>query len=75
MVEEINRFTQGPIDGDCPRYQTRQYLHPVYSLLEVTVDECEDVGGDLEARLTGGSSAVIREYIEPTPRRGGVLVA
>lgn len=40
-MEEINRFVQKPEDKDCPRYQTRQYIHDQYGLLQVSVNECD----------------------------------
>ena len=37
-MDEINRFIQKPMDGECPKWETRQYTHPIYGLLEVSVN-------------------------------------
>lgn len=60
--DEVNGGT-----GGAWTQRTLTYKNTTNTILPVSIR--------VEARLTGGSSAVIREYIEPTPRRGGVLVA
>jgi len=49
----INEFIQSPIDSDCPRNRFRQYLHPEYGLIEISIDECsvEDIESALDERL------------------------